>query len=698
MATMALRARRLFLGAALLGALATSACGDASSEAESQDEAISSPFNRDDLFTGKWTNWHDRDVGIISDRINRVLKDTRIGKQKAKAVGLLKLSAMRDWLHESNLVDTNPAGKIEIIGGPGEVRCDERAKGVRTLDGTCNDLESPAMGAAHVRFGRNVSSLAGAYADEANLMKPSPREISRRLLARDRGASGEPEVKRIPFLNMLATSWIQFMNHDWFSHGAVERSQALYEIPLAADDPFRAHGMEVLLLPKTATRAPAVAGMPQTFFNETTHWWDGSQVYGSDRPTAAALRAHKRDAQGRDVLAAELELPDGYLPTKGGLEQADFTRNWWVGLSLMQTVFAREHNRIVAMLRSSHPELGEDDLYDHARMINAAVMARIHTVEWTPAVLPNPTLRIAMLSNWYGLATVLTGNEDKGVQTGFDKLAKWAGIKNAGLTGIVGSTSRYLGPKNVPFSLTEEFTSVYRLHSLLPEHVDVTAQGRTVRVPLAKTRNEEATQLMHQHGLGAWVRSFGSEHPGQLVLHNFPAFLQDIDMPGFTKYDVGTADILRDRERGVPRYNRFRELIQLRKLESIDELTTDPRARADLKAIYGDDAGAIDRVDLLVGTLAEGQEVRPESFGFGETMFQIFLLMASRRLFADRFFTDAYNEQTYTREGLDWVNESNFKTVLLRNLPELGASLDAVDNAFLPWDGSSGRDVPREFP
>ena len=39
---------------------------------------------------------------------------------------------------------------------------------------------------------------------------------------------------------------------------------------------------------------------------------------------------------------------------------------------------------------------------------------------------------------------------------------------------------------------------------------------------------------------------------------------------------------------------------------------------------------AIERVDLLVGTMAEAQ--RPTCYGFGETLFQVFLVMATRRL------------------------------------------------------------------
>lgn len=47
--------------------------------------------------------------------------------------------------------------------------------------------------------------------------------------------------------------------------------------------------------------------------------------------------------------------------------------------------------------------------------------------------------------------------------------------------------------------------------------------------------------------------------------------------------------------------------------------------------MYDDD---IEKVDLLIGSLAE--DPRPTGFAFAETSFQIFIVMASRRLHADR--------------------------------------------------------------
>ena len=67
--------------------------------------------------------------------------------------------------------------------------------------------------------------------------------------------------------------------------------------------------------------------------------------------------------------------------------------NWWVGLSLLHTLFTREHNAICDRLLAAYPARRGDDewLYQKARLVNIAVIAKIYTVEWTPALLNNPT-------------------------------------------------------------------------------------------------------------------------------------------------------------------------------------------------------------------------------------------------------------------------------------------------------------------
>jgi hypothetical protein len=143
--------------------------------------------------------------------------------------------------------------------------------------------------------------------------------------------------------------------------------------------------------------------------------------------------------------------------------------------------------------------------------------------------------------------------------------------------------------------------------------------------------------------------------------------------------DLAAVDILRCRERGVPRYNEFRRFMHKNPIQSFDELTDDPALNETLRTVYGDD---IEAIDLPVGLYAEKP---PTGFGFSDTAFRIFVLMASRRLKSDRFFTKDFTEETYTKVGMKWIEDNNMSSVLLRHFPELAPALRGVNNAFAPW-------------
>lgn len=136
-------------------------------------------------------------------------------------------------------------------------------------------------------------------------------------------------------------------------------------------------------------------------------------------------------------------------------------------------------------------------------------------------------------------------------------------------------------------------------------------------------------------------------HPGAITLHNYPRHLQNLTRDDGERLDLATVDILRDRERGVPRYNQFRRLLRKPPVKSFDELTENSEWRKQIKTVYD---GQLEKVDLMTGLFAEPL---PEGFGFSETAFRVFVLMASRRLKSDRFFTDDYRAEIYTEFGLE---------------------------------------------
>jgi hypothetical protein len=174
--------------------------------------------------------------------------------------------------------------------------------------------------------------------------------------------------------------------------------------------------------------------------------------------------------------------------------------------------------------------------------------------------------------------------------------------------------------------------------------------------------------------------SFGTCHPGAITLHNYPRHLQNLTRDDGERLDLAAVDILRDRERGVPRYNEFRRLLRKEPAKSFDELTTNQEWRAQIKRVYG---GDLEKVDLMTGLFAEPL---PEGFGFSETAFRIFILMASRRLKSDRFFTDDYRAEVYTEFGLDHLKKTSMLDVLKRHYPQLAPALAGVENAFQPWN------------
>jgi hypothetical protein len=544
----------------------------------------------------------------------------------------------------------------------------------RTADGSFNDLAEPMAGAAGTRFGFNTDPSKTRPETGARLLTPNPRVVSRVLLTRTQG------FKPIPFLNLTGAAWIQFMNHDWVSYGDPAEAPP-YRIPLAEDDPARRtlHQTHMLVRPtqQDPSRRP---DEPQSHINEVTSWWDGSQIYGSDERTMKAVRSHQ---QGKLAL----DPKTGNLPVLAdGVEQTGFRRNWWLGLSMLHVLFVREHNAICDMLAARYPHFSDQRLFDTARLINAAVMAKIHTVEWTPAVLPNKALSGAMNANWYGFLT--NALRAKGERRTLARV----NVADPVAGGLVGNDTDNHG---VPYSLTREFLSVYRLHSLLPDQVSLYAIGQS-REPLktfglAELRQAASHTVTDAVPMADLFYSFGVQNAGQLVLNNYPETLQNLSIPGAGFYDLAAVDVLRDRERGVPRYNQFRRLFGLKPLTAIAELSSDPEAVKALSQVYA----SIEDVDLLVGNLAETH--RPTGFGFGETLFEVFILNASRRLQADRFFTESYREDVYTPEGLCWVDDASLKRVMLRHYPALGGTgLANVENAFEPWD--TGELEPKRHP
>jgi hypothetical protein len=577
------------------------------------------------------------------------LVDRKVGWHRLPVpLGLAVLIGIRDVLRKRNLYDTSA---LPAVNPPPVPPATPQTRTTRNLDGTYNDLSQPRMGMAGSRFGRNVPLDRTEPEPLPQMMEPSPREVSRALFTRT-------ELIPATSVNALVAAWLQFMIHDWFSHGKGPRENP-WQIPLADDDPWPVRPMPVMRTRPDPT-APPGGNHPPTYANAQTPWWDSSQIYGTAPEQQQLIRA------GQD---GKLRVDSGGLPPMPDDPAVDprIVPGFWLGLLMLQTLFTLEHNSICDRLRAEYPHWSDDEIYQRARLINVALIAKIHTVEWTPAVISHPTTKVGMRANWWGLA-------GERVHRVFGRISK-----SEVISGIPGSATDHYG---VPYSLTEEFVAVYRMHPLVPDDYDLRSSAddrELMQATLRDLAGPGAVTVAQKVGMTDLMYSFGTQHPGLVTLHNFPRFLQEFYRPDGSLQDLAATDILRSRELGVPRYNEFRRLLHMRPAKNFDDLTDNPEWARQIEKVYG---GDIERVDLTVGMEAER---RPAGFAFSDTAFRIFILMASRRLNSDRFFTTDYTPAVYTQAGLDWINDNSMTSVLLRHYPQLRPALGRVPNAFMPW-------------
>ncbi|KAG6395975.1 hypothetical protein SASPL_142109 [Salvia splendens] len=231
----------------------------------------------------------------------------------------------------------------------------------------------------------------------------------------------------------------------------------------------------------------------------------------------------------------------------------------------------------------------------------------------------------------------------------------------AELSGLVGSSNPV--DHGVPYSLTEEFVRVYRMHPLLPDKLRLrnihASPGPNKSPPLdteidmVELIGKKGTENLSKIGLRKQIVSMCHQACGALELWNYPIFLRNLvahnvdgtDRPGPVEVSPSNFGftLYRDRERNVARYNDFRRGLLMIPITKWEELTGEEEAIETLRQVYNDD---VEELDLLVGLLAEK---KIKGFAISETAFFIFLIMATRRLEADRFFTSDFNEETCTR-------------------------------------------------
>ena len=271
---------------------------------------------------------------------------------------------------------------------------------VRTLDGSGNNPRHAGWGEAGTQYSRVAPTN---YADGIGTMVsgPSPRYISNRVF-NDVGQNLFSESN----VSQWGWAWGQFIDHDMGLRDEVPAESA----PMAFDakDPLESFNNDFGVLAFSRTPAAPGTGVktPRQQINTIDSFIDGSNVYGVSNSRLDWLRAGAAGDGNPANNEASLLLPNDYLPRSnarptvaappvdlmGALlatpEKAvvagDVRANENVALTAIHTLFAREHNRIVASLGQSG--LSAEDKFELARRVVGAEIEYITYNAFLPAL------------------------------------------------------------------------------------------------------------------------------------------------------------------------------------------------------------------------------------------------------------------------------------------------------------------------
>lgn len=435
---------------------------------------------------------------------------------------------------------------------------------IRSIDGTGNNIYDDQIGAAFTHLLRLApAAYEDGYQSLAGAAHPSARAVSNAVAAQD------SLIPNSDGISDYFWQWGQFLDHDIdLTDGIDPPEPANIAVPLG-DAWFDPDGTGMIEIPFNRSLYDPATGTgfnaPREQENEITAWIDASNVYGSDAERARALRAN--DGTGRLLVSEGDFMPFNVfgLANAGGDDPSlflggDVRANEQIGLTVMHTLFVREHNRLAGEIAEADPQLSGDEIYQQARAIVGAQMQVITYEEFLPILI------------------------------GRDALPKYRGYN-----------------PNVDAGIANEFsTAAYRFgHSALsPQILRLDADGNEIEAGHLDLKNAffAPWRLAAEGGLEPILRGLAAQTSQQVdpfVIDAVRNFL--FGEPGSGGFDLASLNIQRGRDHGLPSFNDMRRALGLRPARRFQDISSDPEVRARLSDAYAD----IEDIDLWVGGLSE---------------------------------------------------------------------------------------------
>ncbi|XP_050443541.1 peroxidase-like [Adelges cooleyi] len=531
-------------------------------------------------------------------------------------------------------LDQTSLGKTCVAVNQNPHACDGQNTKYRSADGSCNNLKHSTWGKSNTAYKR---LLFPDYGDGLSSIKelPNPRVLSNNFV--DDGNSPEN------FKTLAMALWTIFVGHD-LSHTAVtsmlktnksvdccsengvklaprHTHPSCAPISIPADDPFFSskHRTCMNYVRSVPAVRPDCTFGPREQLNQATHYMDASMIYGTSAKQSMALR---QKSGGRMLISGDDQI-SSYMPlhvNASGLCQSgdkcyvagDARVNAHPHLTVMHTLWMREHNRIADRLAQMNPRWDDERVYQEARKIVTASIQHITYNEWLPALMGNKFVK----KNGLELLT-------SGYSTFYDPDAN-PSVSNSFATAVL------------PFA-----------NSMINDNLGLYVENRTANSSVSLKDHFNRPADVQINYLDELIRGLTMQNAEKIdmkytkTMTNY--LFSDPDNHELGGMDVVSLDIQRGRDHGLPSYTQFRKYCGLEDLNSFDEFLQVMVKESINKLLK--QYKSVDDVDLIIGALFEKSE--PDSM-VGPTMKCIIREQLTRTRQADRFFYDlpgVFNKQ-----------------------------------------------------
>jgi len=522
-------------------------------------------------------------------------------------------------------------GTLENEKGPKGPKWDRPAsypEEFRTIDGSGNNFRNPSWGSAPVELLRLTTvGYADLEEDPSGENRPNARDISNIVASqKERDISYHKKKKYSDFV----WQWGQFLDHDLDLTPEVVPAEPFDIAVPSGDKYFDPKGTGEKKIPLNRSLNTVVEHVRQQV-NDITAYIDASNVYGSDKERAMALR------EGVDGLlkmsAGELlpfntfGLPNAAIGNEpeAFFLAGDFRANEQVALTAMHTIFVREHNYWANKIKVAENLTDDDEIFNRARAIVIGIIQRITCDEFLPLLIGKNAL-----STYQGYQSDV----------------------NAGISNVF-STAAYRHGHTI-------VSPTYRLENERGQFIGELSLRQAFFNPAWISTN----------GIEDLLRGLASQAAQRYdvyMIDNLRNFL--FDPPGSGGLDLASLNIQRARDHGLPHYNQIREDFGLSPIQTFEEISSYAPIRKRLEAAYG----SVDDMDGWIAFLAE--DPVPGAI-VGQTVLVILKDQFERLRDGDRFWYESY----LPTELVELVKAQTLGDVIRRNT-DIGDGIP--DNVFL---------------